>query len=60
MLSLFGGDKHELCLVIRFTVAQALTSLMHYCIECSCSYILSEGADICNGKSSANEWCDRV
>ena len=40
-----------------FTVAQALTSLIHDCIEWSSSDILSGGADICNCKSSANEWC---
>ena len=38
-----------------FTVAQALTSLMHDCIERSSSDILSGGADICNYKLSANE-----
>ena len=38
-------------------VAQALTSPMHDCIERSSSDILSAGADICNYKSSANEWC---
>ena len=38
-------------------VAQALTSLIHDCIELSSSDILSVGADICNCKSSANEWC---
>ena len=40
-----------------FAVAQALTSHIHDCIEWSSSYILSWGADICNCKSSANEWC---
>ena len=40
-----------------FAVAQALTSLMHDCIERSSSGIISGGADICNYKSSANEWC---
>ena len=40
-----------------FAVAQALTSLMHDCIERSSSDILSGGADICNCRSSANEWC---
>ena len=40
-----------------FAVAQALTSPMHDCIEWSSSDILSVGADICNCKSSANEWC---
>ena len=40
-----------------FAVAQALTSLIHDCIEWSSSDILSGGADICNCKSSANEWC---
>ena len=38
-----------------FTVAQALTSLMHDCIDLSSSDSLSGGADICNCKSSANE-----
>ena len=38
-------------------VAQALTSHIHDCIELSSSDIKSEGADICNCKSSANEWC---
>ena len=40
-----------------FAVAQALTSLIHDCIEWSSSDILSGGEDICNCKSSANEWC---
>ena len=40
-----------------FAVFQAFTSLIHYCIEQSSSDILSGGADICNCKSSANEWC---
>ena len=40
-----------------FAVAQALTSLIHYCIEWSSSDILFGGADISNCKSSANEWC---
>ena len=40
-----------------FAVAQALTSLIHECIEWSSSDIISGGADICNCKSSANEWC---
>ena len=39
-----------------FAVAQALASLIHDCIERSSSDILSGGADICNCKSSANEW----
>ena len=34
-----------------------LTSLIHDCIERSSSDIPSGGADICNCKSSANEWC---
>ena len=38
-----------------FTVANALTSLIHDSIECSSSDILSGGADICNCKSLANE-----
>ena len=38
-----------------FAVAQALTSLIHDCIERSSSDIPSGGADICNCKSSANE-----
>ena len=37
MLSSFRGDKHEFCLVVikfnLFAVAQALTSLIHDCIE---------------------------
>ena len=40
MLCSFRGDKHEFCLVViklllllSFAVAQALTSLMHDCIE---------------------------
>ena len=38
MLRSFRGDKHELCLVMSlslsmFAVAQALTSLIHDCIE---------------------------
>ena len=32
-------------------------SLIHDCIELSRSDILWTGADICNCKSSANEWC---
>ena len=40
-----------------FAVAQALTSPIHDCIERSSSDISSEEADICNRKSSANEWC---
>ena len=40
-----------------FADAQALTSIIHDCIERSSSDILSGGADICNCKSSANEWC---
>ena len=38
-------------------VAQALSSLIHDCIVSSSSAILSGEADICNCKSSANEWC---
>ena len=63
MLGSFRGDKHEFCLVIKslslsmFAVAQALTSLIHDCMECSSSDILFGGADICNCKSSANELC---
>ena len=38
-----------------FAVTQALTSLMHDCIEISSSGIPSGGADICNRMSSANE-----
>ena len=45
MLSYFRGDKHELCLVSfslsMFAVAQALTSLIHDCIERSSSDISS-------------------
>ena len=37
ILSSFRGDKHEFCLVVikfkMFAVAQALTSLIHDCIE---------------------------
>ena len=40
-----------------FAVAQALTSLIHNCIERSSSDISLGGADICNSKSSSNEWC---
>ena len=40
-----------------FAVAQALTSLIHDCIKLNSSDILSGGADICNCKSSVNEWC---
>ena len=61
MLSSFRGDKHEFCLAAlslsMFIVAQALTSLIHDCIELSSPDILSGGADICNCKLSANEWC---
>ena len=38
-----------------FVVVQALTSLIHDCIERSSSDILSGGADICSWKSSACE-----
>ena len=38
-------------------VAQALTSLIHDCIEGSSSDIISGGADICICKSSVNELC---
>ena len=60
MLSSLRGDKHELCLCLclsMFAVVQALTSLIYDCIEWSSSDILSGGADICNCKSSVNEWC---
>ena len=40
-----------------FADAQALTSLIHDCVQWSSSDILSGGADICNCKSSTNEWC---
>ena len=40
-----------------FSVAQALISLTHDCIRLSRSDILSGGEDICNCRSSANEWC---
>ena len=36
MLSSFWGDKHEVCFVViqlESVVAQALTSLLHDCIE---------------------------
>ena len=36
MLSAFGGDKHELCIVAKFkhdAIFQAMTSLIHDCIE---------------------------
>ena len=46
----------SLCLSM-FAVAQALTSFIHDCIEWSSSDILSGGADICNCRSSASEWC---
>ena len=39
-----------------FVIAQALWSHIHGWIEWSCSDILSGGADICNCKSSANDW----
>ena len=39
------------------TAAQASTSPIHDCIERRCSDILTRGADICNCKLSANEWC---
>ena len=38
-------------------IAQALTSLIYDCIDCSSSDIPSRGADICICKLSANEWC---
>ena len=60
MLSSLRFDKHELRLVAiwlsMFEVAQALISLIHDFIECRSSDITSGGADICNCKSSANEW----
>ena len=40
-----------------FAVAQALTSLIHDCLDRSSSDIISGGADICNSGLSANEWC---
>ena len=40
-----------------FAVTQALPSLTHDCIVWRCSDILLGGADICNCRSSANEWC---
>ena len=40
-----------------FVVAQALTSLIQHCIECSSSDILLGCADICSCNSSENEWC---
>ena len=61
MLSSFRGDKHEFCLVvIKFKHVRSCPSFditIHDCIEWSSSDILSGGADICNCKSSANEWC---
>ena len=41
--------------ISMFTVAQALTTTIHDCIEWSSSDILSAGADIGNCKSSAYE-----
>ena len=38
-----------------FTFDQALTSVIHDCIERSSSDIPSGGADICNCKSLAND-----
>ena len=38
-----------------FKVVQAMTSLIHECIERSSSDDLSGGEDICNCKSSVNE-----
>ena len=46
----------SLCLRM-FAVDQALTSLIHDCIDRSSSDILSGGADICKCESSTNEWC---
>ena len=40
-----------------FAVSQALTSLMHDCIEWSSSDTPSRGADVCICESSANGWC---
>ena len=40
-----------------FAVDHVLTSPMHDCIEFCSSDILSGGADICNCRSSANQWC---
>ena len=40
-----------------FAVAQALTSLIHDCIEWSSSDILSGGAHISSFRSSGNKWC---
>ena len=45
----------SLCLGM-FAVAQSLTSLIHDCIEISSSDISSGGVDICNSRSSENEW----
>ena len=57
ILSSFLGDKHEFCLVLMFTVAQALTPLIYDCIEWSSLDIMSAGVDICNCLSLANKWC---
>ena len=40
-----------------FAVVQDLTSPMQDCNERSSSCILPAGADNCNCRSSANEWC---
>ena len=58
---LFGGIAHKNH-AFSFSssmsaAAQALTSLIHDCIEQSSSATLSEVADMCSCKSSANEWC---
>ena len=59
---LFGGialKNHAFSFSLSlstFAVAQALTPHMHDCIELSSSDIRPGGADICNCKSSANEW----
>ena len=50
MLSFLGGDMSSVLLSFSlrmFAVAQASTSLMHHCIECSRSKTLSGWADIC-------------
>ena len=39
-----------------FAVAQALISLIHDCIELNTLDILLRAAEVCNYKSSANEW----
>ena len=62
MLSSFGGDKHEFCLVvIKFMLFRCCPSINITYTSLHrvkwLGYFVRGGGDICNRKSSANEWC---